>query len=385
MKIRVLALCVLALFCQNTLALEHIRFMHNRLERNEEGKVLAEDRRGLDFLARDGQAYHITWDNVITRRSDDMPFVPYTKPEMIERLRQEFPPSEGFHFLDAHAYGPFVVVYTTSRDFANWYARLLQRLYEQYNAHWNRRRVELSAPEFPLVAIVLSNKERFRQFARLDGVNILDEQCAYYHKLTNRIVVYDMSGMQTFREGDRRRMGTMAFLMKPEAEGNIRTVVHEAVHQVGFNTGIHPRFVDSPVWVYEGLAVFHEVPDQRNRDLGWSLGPHLNQPRLLHLRRYLSRLLSAPTVQRPIQAMITDDRLLSNSATALDNYALAWGLFYYLERTRSQELAAYLKLLQSKTATSEDSPEIRIADFESCFGNDWDRLYREFADYIRRL
>ncbi|MCL2006256.1 MAG: DUF1570 domain-containing protein [Planctomycetaceae bacterium] len=385
MKIRFLSLCIFLFFCQSALALEYIRFVHNGTERNEEGEILAEDRRGLDFLARDGQAFHITWDNLITRRSDDTPFVPYTKPELLEKLWQEFPPNEGFHFLDTPAYGPFIVVYTTSRDFANWYARLLQRLYEQYNAHWKRRGVELETPEFPLVAVVLSNKERFRQYARQDGVNILEEQCAYYHKLTNRIVVYDISGMQTFREGDRRRMGTMPFLMQPEAAGNIRTVVHEAVHQVGFNTGMHPRFVDSPIWIYEGLAVFHEVPDQRNRDLGWSLGPYVNPSRLLHLRRYLLRLQSAPTVQRPIQAMIMDDRLLSNSATALDNYALAWGLFYYLERTRSQELAAYLQLLQGKTVASEDSPEIRIADFESCFGDDWDRLYREFGDYIRRL
>ena len=362
-------------------ALEYIRFIHNGQERSAEGKFLAEDRRGFDFKARDGQAYHIAWTDLISRRSDDLPFTPFSKAEMMERLRQEFPPNEGYYFLETHAYSHFIVVYTTSRDFAHWYGRLLQRLFEQYNAHWRKRGVELSAPEFPLVAIVLSNQERFRQYARQDGVNILDEQCAYYHKLTNRIAVYDMSAMQTFREGDRRRQGTMAFLMQPEAYRNIMTVVHEAVHQVGFNTGMHTRFAPCPVWVYEGLACLHEVPDQRNRDIGWTIGPHINQPRLTQLRRFFPRPQSDP----PIQKMIADDKLFSNTATALDNYALAWGLMYYLERRRSQELAAYLKLLQEKTIDCDDSPKIRIEDFESCFGNDWDRLYREFFNFIRTL
>ena len=383
MKLRFFSFFLALVFSLETAAaLEYLRFVHNGREQNEEGQILGEDQRGLDFQARDGQAYHIPWENLITRRSDDTPFVPYTKAEVIERLRQEFPANQGYNFLDPHAYGSFVIVYTTSRDFANWYGRLLQRLHEQYSAHWKRHGVELSTPEYPMVAIVFADERSFRQYAQREGVNILREQCAYYHKLTNRIVVYDMSGMQAQQAGNQRRIpfNIQRFLAQPNAPDNIRAVIHEAVHQVGFSTGMHPRFVSNPFWVYEGLAVFHEVPDPRNRDIGWTLGPHLNQPRLHHLRQFLPRQHESPIIK-----MLQEDELFSMPATALDNYALAWGVFYFLERRRPKELAAYLKVLQEKTVNSEDTAEIRIKDFESCFGSDWDKFDREFLDFIRRL
>ena len=384
MKLRLFSFFFSILFFHSTAsALEYVQFTHQGRERNEEGKILAEDQRGLDFLARDGQAYHIRRANIIARRSDDTPFVPYTKTELLERLKQEFPPEEGYHFLDAFAYGSFIVVYTTSRDFATWYGRLLQRLHERYAAHWKRYGVELETPDFPMVAVVHANEEQFRQYARRNAVNIFQEQRAYYHKLTNRIVVYDMSELQVYQAGDRRRTPSnlIRFLSHPDAPHNIRTLIHEAVHQVGFNTGMHSRFVLTPIWVIEGLALFHEVPDPRSRDVGWTFGPHVNHYRLERLRLYLSR----PHHESPIIKMIQDDKLFSQPATALDNYALAWGLFYYLERRRTSELATYLKMLQEKTDEMPDNAEKRRKDFEACFGNDWERFDREFLDFIRRL
>jgi len=361
-------------------ALEYIRFIRDGKERNEEGRIILEARTGIAFEARDGRLYDIMPENIITRSRDDTPFVPYTKAEMIERLKEEFPPDEGYFFLDN---GPFIVVYTTSRSFATWYGRLLERLHSQYVQHWRRRGVELIAPEFPLVAIVLSNEERFRQHARQTGATLFPEQRAYYHKLSNRIVLYDMSGLQAFREGDQRRIATdiQRFLSHPSAYHNVMTVVHEGVHQVGFNTGMHPRYAPSPRWLLEGLALFHEVPDTNNRTIGWTLGPRVNSPRLEHLRRYLNR----PHHESPIKKMLQEDDLFRRSETALDYYALAWGLIYYLERQKPKALAAYLKILQAKTPRSNDNAEIRIRDFESAFGSDWNTFERDFVNYLRRL
>ena len=192
--------------------------------------------------------------------------------------------------------------------------------------------------------------------------------------------MYDLTGEQAHREGERRRAnaaGRADFLAQPH---NIRTMIHEAVHQIGINTGMHSRYVRSPSWIYEGLATFHEVPVPGNR-FGWTIGPHVNHHRLERLRQYLSK----PHTKPPIQEMIKNDILFRQPATVLDNYALAWGLTYYLDRRRRNELVAYLKLLQEKPIISEDSAEIRIRDFEACFGSDWDRLYRDFLDFLRRL
>ena len=370
-----------AFFSEIAPALEYVRFLHDGKERNDEGRVILEVRSGIVFEARDGQLHAIQSINLITRRSDDVPFVPYTKTEMLERLKEEFPPSEGYHFLDTH--GPFIVVYTTSQPFANRCGTLLERLYDQYVLHWRELGVKLTAPEFPLVAVVLSSEERYRQYAQQEGVSLFPEQRAYYHKLTNRIVLHDLSGEQALREGEQRRINMAdveKFLSQPE---NIRSVVHEAVHQVGFNTGMHPRLAPNPVWLYEGLAVLHEVPDTRNRS-GWTRGPHVNRPRLDQLRRSTGQL-NVESAIRSIQTMIKDDKLFSNPQTALNNYALAWGMTYYLVKRRSKELAAYLKILQEKTSESDDNDEIRIKDFEDCFGSDWNAFYKDFANYLRRL
>jgi hypothetical protein len=376
-----LLLLALALCSETASALESVRFQHQGQERNEEGRIILEAPKGIALEARDGQFYVITPKNLVARTSDDTPFVPYTKAEILERLKDEFPPSEGFYFLE---YDPFIVVYTTSKAFANWYGRLLQRLHEQYVLHWKRNGVELSKPEFPLIAIVLSSEERFRQYAKQDGAALSNEQCAYYHKLTNRIAMYDMSGKQAFQEGNQRRATSVdieRFLAQPDSYNNILTVIHEAVHQVGYNTGMHPRHVPAnPVWLCEGLAVYHEVPDLNNR-YGWTPGPHINRPRLKQLRLYLGK----GQQESPIQTMIQEDELFRKPDSALENYALAWGVTYFLAKKRPKELAMYLKRLQEKRPDSEDSGEIRIHDFESCFGSDWEKLYREFYGFLRRL
>ena len=362
-------------------ALEYIHFRHNSQERHEEGRIILEAPEGIALEARDGQLYIIMPRNLIARRNDESPFVPYTKAEMIERLKEEFPPSEGYFYLNTP--GHFIVVYTTSRAFANWYGGLLDRLHEQFVLYWRRLGVELHPPEFPLVAVVLSSEERFREHAKQAGVNLFAEQRAYYHKLTNRIVLYDLTGQQALQEGNQRRAGRVdiqRFLDHPRALNNVMTVIHEAVHQVGFNTGMHPRFAPNPVWLYEGLAILHEVPDTRHRS-GWSPGPHVNRPRLEQLRRYLGK----PHQESPIKKMIQDDDLFRRQETALDNYALAWGVTYFLVRRRPSELAAYLKILQEKTSKSDDIAEIRIEEFESVFGSDWSTFDRDFVNFVNRL
>ena len=364
-------------------ALEYVHFRHKGQERSEEGRIILESpEQGIALETRDGQLYPIKSEDIISRTSDDVPFEPYTKAEMIERLKKMFPPSEGYYY-NLDMYGPFVVVYTTSRAFANRYGVLLKKVAEHYRLFWQNLGVELTEPEFPLVAIVLSSEERYRQFAKQDGVSLAKEQRAYYHKLTNRIVMYDISGQQVFVEGEQRRataVDTQKLLLQPD---NIRTVIHEAIHQVGYNTGMHTRHAPNPVWLCEGLALLHEVPNTRNRD-GWTPGtperPPINALRLAHLRASLGNL-------RPesIQKMIQDDKLFAKSDTALESYALAWGLTYYLVKKQPQEFAAYLKLLQAKTPLSEDDDSIRIEDFESCFGKDWAKFYREFVNFVKRM
>jgi hypothetical protein len=114
---------------------------------------------------------------------------------------------------------------------------------------------------------------------------------------------------------------------------------------------------------------------------GWSPAPRVNLSRLKQLKLFLGK----PRLASPIQKMLREDDLFRKSDSALDSYALAWGVTYFLVKRKPKELAAYLKILQEKTPDSEDNAEIRLQDFESCFGDHWTQFYREFYDFVRRL
>ncbi|MDR1962774.1 MAG: DUF1570 domain-containing protein, partial [Planctomycetaceae bacterium] len=334
---------------------------------------------GLAFEARDGQYFVVAPNSLRSRTSDEKLFTPYTQREIVKRLSEEFPESQGFDLLKTEH---FFVLYTTSLGFAQWYGQLLEKLYAGFNSFWKEQGMTLSQSEFPMVAIVLSNPAKFLQYAQSEGFQLMRGQCAYYNKSTNRVVICDLSGLETYREGDKDRASTrdiQAFLNQPNAANNISAVIHEAVHLVGFSCGMHTRFAPNPLWLCEGLAVFHEVPDP-GKKAGWSRTPKPNGRRLMTLKNYLQR-----NPPEPLQTMIRSDEPFNNVVTAADSYATAWGLTYYLAKRRPKELTAYLKKIQNKTILSEDSPDIRIQDFEDCFGNNWNKLLKDCIDYLRKL
>lgn len=360
-------------------SLDYLVFREGSRERKEQGRILLEAQNGLVFEARDGQYFIVPPEDVIDRQSDDTPFQTFSRKELLERLKKEFPESRGYSILQKEH---FLIVYTTSKAFADWYGRLLEKLYSSYIAFWKGKGLALDKLETPMVALIYSNRDGFFRHAKSEGVTPHPQLCAYYNKLTNRVVLCDISGLEKMREGSDDRANARAiqnFLRQPSAAYNIALVVHEATHLIGFNCGMHRRFAPYPLWVCEGLAMFHEVPDRNDKN-GWNIRPRPNDVRLRDLKNYLSQ-----RPYQPLQKMIRDDKVFHEPATALNNYAMAWGLTYYLVMRRPKDFSEYLKRLMEKRPETEDSPEIRIREFEDCFGDDWDKLYRECGDYLRKL
>ncbi|GHT45390.1 hypothetical protein FACS189454_04780 [Planctomycetales bacterium] len=380
MKLRYL-IVILFLGCCSApaLALEYVEFQYKGKKKSAEGQVIVDADDGIALESRDGYYYVITPDMLIKRKSDKTPFVPYTKKEAIDDLKKEFPESKGYYILDQKR---FLVVYNTSRAFANWYGRLLEKLYSGFVDHWKRQGVDLETSDYPLVAVVLSSKEAYQDYAKREGTRIVEGQCAYYNRLSNRVVMYDMTGQQTKQEGDRKRATNREielFLAQPNSYFNVSTVVHEAVHQVGFNCGMHSRFAPIPVWVCEGLAEFHAVPYAKS-DIGWVPKIRVNPIRLELLHDFLKK-----KVEHPLQIMLKSDNTFRDPQTMNDAYALAWGLVYYLAQEQPKELADYLNKQREKTPVSEDSPKIRMRDFENCFGDNWNSFETKFERFYRKL
>jgi hypothetical protein len=209
---------------------------------------------------------------------------------------------------------------------------------------------------------------------------------AFYSLRSNRVSMYDLTGVDSLRRpGDRRGSAAEinAMLARPEADAMVATVVHEATHQLAFNSGLQTRFADIPLWVLEGLAVYFETPDLGSAK-GWKTIGAVNRPRLDRFREYLARRPAKSLV-----SLISDDKRFRDPRQALDAYAEAWALNYYLIHQKPKQFNAYMELMASKRALvvppADQKVEKRIKEFEAAFGDDLDRVDADFVKYMQRI
>lgn len=180
------------------------------------------------------------------------------------------------------------------------------------------------------------------------------------------------------------------------AENINRTVVqHETTHQVFFNAGVLVRGGQNPAWLSEGLATLFETPPT---GAGSGVGV-VNRLRLSDFRAAVGADESRrnPTPEAVLAAMHKGalaplDELLTNPTLfetrgekGAAYYAEAWALVHYLNRTKSKEFVAYLKLIAARPAGLLYDHAAEIADFEQAFGKADDAFVRRWARYILAL
>ena len=325
-------------------------------ERTLEGKIVAELEGGsLVFMDRGGRMWPVTPDRLKNREETGKTFSPYTHDEMGAALRDEL--GESFEIVTTKHY---VLASEAGREYARWAGMLFERLMSAFETHWNRCPLEYHEPTFPLCAVILRDKQRFREFALKDaGPGVLDA-LGYYSTLTNRMIMYDLTeGLagarpKTLVELNRRLAGQVS---------NVSTIVHEATHQIAFNSGLHTRLADNPFWLVEGMAMYFETPDLKS-SAGWRTVGQLNAMRMRNFRDFVK------SRRRPgaIREMLSADEQFHSANTALDAYSEAWALTYYLIRTKRGQYIDYLATIAEKPALEKDEPAERIAEFEAEFG-----------------
>jgi len=328
---------------------------------------------GLLLLARDGRLWLIPPEEQVEHTTDAAPFTPLTRDEMTKRILAELP--EGFK---VHPTTHYLIFYDTSPSYAQWCGSLFERLYMAFTNLWIRKGFELKEPEFPLVAIVFADKKSYLKYSQPELGDAGRSIIGYFGLTSNRMTMYDLTGVESQGHG---RVTTAAqinqILAQPEALRTVSTIVHEATHQIAFNCGLHTRLSDCPRWFSEGIAEYFETPDLRSAK-GWSgIGSiNINRARVDQLQKYLP--------ERPdnsLETLIRDDRRFTNPKKALDAYAEAWALTYFLMRQYPKEYVAYLRLLSTKKPLMPDTPEQRVEDFRQAFGN-LTQLNTKFLRYM---
>ncbi len=342
------------------------------------GRVIAEAQDGGVVLqTADGVLWPLQPEDFMERRADDAPFEPLSREAMTARLIADLP--AGFR---VHSTANYLIGYNTSLAYAQWCGALYERLYRGFHTFWDARGVDLKVPEFPLVALVFDGQESYVRGVRSELGAAATSIVGYYSPSTNRVNMYDLTGVEGLRPPGERVNSTALInqiLQRPEAAPMVATIVHEATHQLAYNCGLQTRLADNPVWVSEGMAVYFETPDLKSAK-GWSSIGSLNRNRLIQFRKYLARRGSDS-----LEKLIRDDLRFREPATAIDAYAEAWALHYFLLRTKGKEYAAYVKRLSGKPPVIFDTPEERLAEFRAAFGNDLKKFDTEFLRYLRKL
>ncbi len=186
--------------------------------RRIEGVLLGVGRQPLALLGRDGQVWRLQPNQASKFERTASSFRPYPPSEfraaLLRELGDKYEVTGTTHYLIAHPRG----------QQSRW-AERFEELYRSFIQYFSVRGFEPTPPPFPLVGIVCVNR---REFDRLAAANssVPSGVVGYYDPASNRISMYDMSGGSNSANWRR----------------NAAVLIHEATHQMAFNTGIHSRY-----------------------------------------------------------------------------------------------------------------------------------------------
>jgi len=340
-------------------------------------RILAEDDDGTFLIEKqNGEQQLVSPVSSSAPQSTGQFFEAHTKEHVASELLQRF---SGFK---SYSTKHFVIVYNTSDAYAKWNAVLFERLHKAFYAYWKRLGAELHEPEFPLVSLIFESRDDFLKYATDEKIEGAENMIGFYSMQTNRIATYDITGIEGFiPDGQRVSSAELinTILRQPAAERSVATVVHEAVHQISFNSGLQQRLAShNPVAISEGLALYFESPDLKSSS-GWGGIGNVNKYNLALFRQYLS--------SRPANSLVTliqDDTRFQNSQTINSAYGEAWALSFFLAKTRGKEYTAYLADLASRPMTTANDEKQRVSDFQKHFGDDLEKLDRDFLKFILR-
>jgi hypothetical protein len=231
---------------------------------------------------------------------------------------------------------------------------ICEGLARDYLTYFKERKFPVAPPKDRLTVLAFAGKEPFATFlGEKPGT-----EAGRYELGTNRLVIFDNRGR--------------AELQGAQEKANTIVLVHEAMHQLTFNTGLLERAGDVPHWLSEGLAMFAEVrsPDGRAVKVG-----DANAGRVSVLAEATSR----GAAWLPLVDLLTDDRLFEQPETEQMAYAQAWTLVHALVKTRTAAFRSYLDRIRPRRAATS-----RVDDVTRTLGP-LDALDRDLGRYANRL
>ena len=347
----VTACCIAALWCGPSHAQPHVLRVEFR-DHTLFGMPVHWGRNEAALLQANG-LFHIFKTKDVTNHSIlELPFRPQSLVEARADLQREL----GSEF-ETLVTGPYVIA--TPQGQAERWKQRFNSLLAGYTRYFEVRGWPVRRADFPLVVIVFSDRSQFLRYAASQTKQLPNMAVGSYFPRTNRCILYQI----------------------PKASGvdwseTESTIVHEAVHQLAYNTGLHERLFDNPTWFVEGVATMFEQPAVYDLSLNRSsIANRMNQDKIRDLNQIFKSSGALESILREI--VVSDDYFGRDPMSA---YAVAWGLTFYLAERMPGHFRTYIEL-QNRRRFGAYTPMDRERDFQTAFGQSAESL----APQLRRL
>jgi len=275
---------------------------------------------------------------------------------------------------------------------------LLEEAYRKFFADFEQAGFVLQPIHGRLPWYVFDDDAHYHDFARAaDGMDAPYLE-SYYAARSNQVVLMQATGLtrwlyksggntqrdyfQTIESSTSRTPGVSGMdepARQSERGGaggmlDVRRAVHEAAHQLAFNTGLQKRGVMYPLWVSEGLATNFESDTAHEIGMAGENAPRQRQLLRAHAD---GRLM-------PLESFITLVHIRPGGPYgANDLYAQSWAFFNWLYKTRQAELKRYLATLAQLEPGPRDTHTMR-REFTHAFGS-LDRIERAWSRHLDSL
>ena len=348
-------------------AVDVVTYQHDGHQVTLQGTIVATPSLDTLLLMTADSRYHpIEKQSVLQHTTNSAPFEYADKDVLSRALQREF--GSQFYVQSSTHY---VICSSASAVETNRCNAALERLFKGFFAFWKNRGLPLNHSPNQLVIVLHGNREIYQQHGQDELGDAVSSVHGYYSQKTNRVNLLSIDVAQ--------RNGISGGVSGILAARTMATVIHEATHQLSYNSGLQTRLGPHPLWFSEGLAVFFEPPNLKTQTGYQPIGSVIP----LHLGIY--RAASRVRKVMKLEELVSHDRAFRDAATIRLAYAQSWALTYFLIRTRRGEFLAYLETQRAKQSLSVDSPEIRLRDFEEAFGGTMRELQREFQRYMQRV
>ena len=335
------------------------------------GRILIEAQDGgLLFEERNGRIRQLTPAVIKSKTTSDFPFLPMTNDELGNDLLLQVPP--GF---EVHQTDHYVICSNSAEEYCEFVGKLLEKAFDQYFKFMGEQEIAVRQPAGKLPIIILQSEAEFKEFAATQHPETsFEDTPGYYSLRENQVLLQDLTRDRSLRSSTaiRKRLADQPL--------QVATMVHEAIHQLAFNSGLQIRMADNPVWLSEGLALYFEPIAPRSSNL-WT------RPGLVSGRHHPVFVKNSENgiTEIPLRDLLSVDKAFLSADAVAIAYAESWGLTSYLFRQQKDGMKKYLTKISQRKPLQRVSPEERVSEFEDAFGKSADEIERETVSFVRRL